>query len=178
MKRILLLSIFSLSMCGEINSNNNSNPFSVLGVAPWTSWEHIRSIYSSKKQDFEETKLTDSEWNEINKAYSNIKSIRGIEDDNAKDSKILNFLRVLSDTLFECFLATLKLIVCHYVIYYFYAIYDHILPSLLITFIFKTFCEKMFPHYITSDIRLYVLCTLVFFVTAMKKDIIFKKNRF
>jgi hypothetical protein len=178
MKGILLLSIISLSMCGEINSNNNTNPFSVLGVAPWTSWENIRSIYLSKEQDNNKKKLSDKDFNEIRDAYNNIKSKRGIEDENAKDSKVLNFLKVLSDTLFECFLATLKLIVCHFVIYYFYVIYDHILPSLLITFIFKTFCEKMFPHYITSDIRLYVLCTLVFFITAMKKDIIFKKNRF
>jgi hypothetical protein len=173
MKRVLVLSIIiSLSMCVEENSKHENNPFSVFGVAPWTSWETIHSIYLTKIKEYEKTILSKENFENYTKAYLNIKLKRGIEKDEEKDSSYLNLLKVLSETLEQCFFDIFKLMVSFYIIYYFFVIFDHFLTSMVITIIFKAFCEKMFPHFITSDVRLWASCTLVFIISSLNQNLL------
>ena len=108
---LIILLIFFFNICYSYEKNNNygnkteeinffeSNPYQILGIPPWTKFEHIKKRYNKLKEKFEsKNKLKSEEFKAYKEAYKRIK--KNTKKMVAKKKHFLELLKILSKNYF------------------------------------------------------------------------------
>lgn len=114
---LIILLIFFFNICYSYEKNNNygnkteeinffeSNPYQILGIPPWTKFEHIEKRYNKLKEKFEsKNKLKSEEFKAYKEAYKRIK--KEYEENGGKEK---TFFGVIKNSFKKLFLYELIL---------------------------------------------------------------------
>ena len=124
------------------------NPYRILGIEPWSSFEKIKEVYHKKILETHPDKIKGKtkEFIEIQNAYQNIKEYR-------KNNKNITLKNIISKTFKDTFLICIIFIIFYLFSFLSYKIQSKLFKPLIIQIITFNFLNIFIPHWFNNYIH-------------------------
>ena len=177
---IALLSLITVVHSINFNFNQTDiekytfNPFSVLGIAPWSSNFDIKKKYNElvRKLHPDRNKSTNAgeQFRVLQKAYEEIKNKRGIKGDNEGSTQITGFLSFVKETVTDVLKLEGIFASLYFLFWLLYTFNQCLLKPLIVGIVSYNFIEGMLPHVFDSkreSAGASIIISLIFYLVRL-----------